>query len=251
MSTSPKRDEALHLLRSAGPSGITWRDLEAIGIHPRTSSGLLSKLAEQGEAVRLRDRRDGCSVYVEPAHAEDREVVGRQYRGGANLAAAQVAAEMAEVLGEAQLAVARLEWEAERLQAEAEHIARDRMHDAARRRQRDELARLRKRVEVLEGERLDVEAQGWQIGYDEGISRGRDPQEAFAEGRALGRQEGEDLIRARVERVGVELYRAITSNAAIRPHFKGCYQIHPECVVKAMGRSAGITLKPIGWSAAS
>lgn len=117
---------------------------------------------------------------------------------------------------------------------------------------------LAKKVAAAAAEaREEGEATGWQEGYDEGIKRGQSnvvgvaDANAFTEGRAAGRAEGEEMIRRRVGAVSVELYKTIVESTPIRSHFNGCYKIHPECAVKALQRSAGIPARPgIGLSRA-
>ena len=80
--------------------------------------------------------------------------------------------------------------------------------------------------------------------------RSASEEETIAAGRELGRQEGEELIRKRVHAVSVEMYKVIQESTPLRSHFKGCYVIHPECAVKALGRSAGLVTRPVGLSRA-
>jgi osmoprotectant transport system permease protein len=63
-----------------------------------------------------------------------------------------------------------------------------------------------------------------------------------------GRAEGEEMVRRRVAAVSQEMYKVIMENAPIRAHFKGCFKIHPECAVKAVGRSAGLPLTRDGFT---
>jgi hypothetical protein len=56
---------ALHLLKSAGIKGYTWKELAtATGWHHGTASGVLSVLHLSSAIVRTYTKRNGCKVYV-------------------------------------------------------------------------------------------------------------------------------------------------------------------------------------------
>jgi hypothetical protein len=149
------------------------------------------------------------------------------------------------------------------LEFEAERAARETLRkgrEAMRKRMWREAAKLREQIDTLraemtlsgqrEREAAVAEAysegrtagmdEAWQTGYEEGMTNGRDANTAFADGQALGRDQGEELVRKRVAAVSTEMLRVIQQAAPLRSHFNGCYQIHPECAVKALTRSAGI-----------
>jgi hypothetical protein len=55
--------------------GLTWKELGEIeNIHAGQSSGALSGLHKAGLIVRLKEKRNRCSVYVAPDYIRDREV---------------------------------------------------------------------------------------------------------------------------------------------------------------------------------
>lgn len=68
---------ATDLLERRAEAGVTWREVatEQPGIGHGSASRVLSDLHRTNRAVRLEEHRDGCSVYVLPEHARDREVV--------------------------------------------------------------------------------------------------------------------------------------------------------------------------------
>lgn len=118
-----------------------------------------------------------------------------------------------------------------------------------------ELAAFREALgKQLSAARAEGIAVGWTDGYDEGVKRGQeqriDRDEIFNEGRTLGRVEGEEVFRKKVAAVAGEMHKVIVESVPIRTHFMGCYKIHPECAVRALGRTAGLTQRPVGLYAA-
>ena len=60
--------------------GLTWKELGEIeNIHAGQSSGVLSVLHKEGLVVRLKERRNRCSIYVAPAYVKEREVSPRNF----------------------------------------------------------------------------------------------------------------------------------------------------------------------------
>jgi len=63
--TSDIQAYALRSLYGRGPRGLTWKELsEQTGWHHGTSSSVLSVLHKAERIYRLKERRDGCRVYV-------------------------------------------------------------------------------------------------------------------------------------------------------------------------------------------
>jgi hypothetical protein len=72
--TSENQAYTLGSLYSAGVKGITWKELsEQAGWHHGTSSGVLSVLHKAERICRLKERRQGCRVYVYPDYLNGRE----------------------------------------------------------------------------------------------------------------------------------------------------------------------------------
>jgi len=60
--------------------GLTWKELGEIeNIHAGQSSGVLSVLHKEGLVVRLKERRNRCSIYVAPIYVKEREVSPRNF----------------------------------------------------------------------------------------------------------------------------------------------------------------------------
>lgn len=73
-TTSERQRLALRYLRSAGYSGLTWKEAaELTGLHHGAISGVLSVLHKQGLIKRLKFARSRCQVYVLPQHVDGRE----------------------------------------------------------------------------------------------------------------------------------------------------------------------------------
>jgi len=231
---------------------------------------MLSRLHKRGEAFRLVERRDGASVYVDPSHGGDRPIVpvrarpatvdveaveaARQDGYAAGLAAAEVERANAHRDGYAEgMAAGAVERDA--LRDESERVresafAEGRAAGVAEAESRaDKEMALVQRAAYKKGQ-AEASEESWTTGYDEGIKRGRAEQiadmeregggDAFSKGRAVGRAEGEDMVRRRMAAISIEMLRVIKESTPIRSHFNGCYKIHPECAVKALGRSVGI-----------
>ena len=63
--TSDNQEYTLRWLYERGAQGITWKELsERTGWHHGTSSGVLSVLHKAERIYRLKERRQGCRVYV-------------------------------------------------------------------------------------------------------------------------------------------------------------------------------------------
>jgi hypothetical protein len=274
MSSATRADEARRLLITVGPQGMTWREYAtASGGHHGSASGMLSKLHAEGDAARLTEKRDKCAVYVAPEFVGDRSTVAPLDKAGTPRAL-----KVAHAIVEAEMALERLQWEAVRAELEISHqvelVERDNSYralmtqimelenshlvaaDAHRAAMKDMSARLitlEMAVAVAEADQAErqseLDGKDWQAGYDEGIAAGQQSNEAYAEGRSLGRLEGEERLRKHIALVGAEMTKVILQNQPIRGHFNGCYTVHPECVVKAMTRSAGIIQPPRGYTA--
>lgn len=76
-SNGKTRDKQAYTLESlyiAGTKGITWKELsEKAGWHHGTSSSVLSVLHKVERIYRLKERRGGCRVYVNPDYLNGRE----------------------------------------------------------------------------------------------------------------------------------------------------------------------------------
>lgn len=78
-TTGKRQQQTLISLAVAGSQGLTWKDLgEIMGWHHGQSSGCLSVLHLAGMVVRLKERRDRCSIYVLPAFVNGREISERK-----------------------------------------------------------------------------------------------------------------------------------------------------------------------------
>ena len=74
-ATGNRQEIALWFVATSIERGITWRELGDIkGWHAGQSSGALSNLHKVGLIVRLKERRNRCSVYVLPSFVGDREL---------------------------------------------------------------------------------------------------------------------------------------------------------------------------------
>lgn len=73
-TTTLRQGVTLSFLRQKAEWGATWKELgEAMGWHAGQSSGVLSVLHKERVIVRLKNRRDRCSVYVMPEYVHGRE----------------------------------------------------------------------------------------------------------------------------------------------------------------------------------
>ena len=69
-------DLAVHEVRDAGTTGVTWRDLaDSWGCHHGVASSALSNAHRGGAIVRLAMKRDGCGVYVTPSNVAQRATI--------------------------------------------------------------------------------------------------------------------------------------------------------------------------------
>lgn len=76
---SPKREQILAVVTSAGAAGVTWRGVSAVtGRDHGAVSGALSTLQNDGLIVRLKARRGGDSVYVLADLARPQDVAPRR-----------------------------------------------------------------------------------------------------------------------------------------------------------------------------
>ena len=67
------------LVELRGTQGVTWKEIaDTLATHHGAASGALSNLHEKGWVVRLREKRDRCSVYVTPEYVDGRPVMERQ-----------------------------------------------------------------------------------------------------------------------------------------------------------------------------
>lgn len=67
---------ALTLVKQKGPLGLTWKELgDLTGWHHGQASGALSNLHRTGDLTRLKQRRNGCGIYVVPAYVNGRDEV--------------------------------------------------------------------------------------------------------------------------------------------------------------------------------
>lgn len=74
-ATGNRQQIAMWFLIDARSRGLTWRELgDYQGWHAGQSSGALSNLHKVGSIVRLKERRNRCSVYVLPEYVNLREV---------------------------------------------------------------------------------------------------------------------------------------------------------------------------------
>ena len=77
-TTSHRQKQTLLDLESAGFDGLTWKELGDLhGWHAGQSSGCLSVLHLLDIVVRLKERRNRCSIYVLPEFVGGRETSER------------------------------------------------------------------------------------------------------------------------------------------------------------------------------
>ena len=77
-TTSLRQRVALKRVWDQEFRGLTWKELGEIeNIHAGQSSGVLSVLHKEGLVVRLKERRNRCSIYVAPVYVKEREVSPR------------------------------------------------------------------------------------------------------------------------------------------------------------------------------
>lgn len=77
-TTSLRQRVALKRVWDQEFRGLTWKELGEIeNIHAGQSSGVLSVLHKEGLLVRLKDRRNRCSIYVAPPYVREREISPR------------------------------------------------------------------------------------------------------------------------------------------------------------------------------
>jgi hypothetical protein len=77
-TTSLRQRVALKRVWDQEFRGLTWKELGEIeNIHAGQSSGVLSVLHKEGLLVRLKERRNRCSIYVAPIYVREREVSPR------------------------------------------------------------------------------------------------------------------------------------------------------------------------------
>lgn len=81
-TTSLRQRVALKRVWDQEFRGLTWKELGEIeNIHAGQSSGVLSVLHKEGLLVRLKERRNRCSIYVAPIYVREREVSPRALNG--------------------------------------------------------------------------------------------------------------------------------------------------------------------------
>jgi hypothetical protein len=74
--TSKRQKEAMRLLAMSGKRGVIVHEFsEYIDAHHGSGSGVLSNLHLARRIARLKEKRDGCEVYVLPAFIDGRETV--------------------------------------------------------------------------------------------------------------------------------------------------------------------------------
>lgn len=79
-TTSLRQRIALKRVWDQEHRGLTWKELGEIeNTHAGQSSGVLSVLHKEGLLVRLKERRNRCSIYVAPIYVEEREVSPRNF----------------------------------------------------------------------------------------------------------------------------------------------------------------------------
>lgn len=73
-TTTARQMRTLTLLRDAGVTGLTWKEMSDItGEHHGQVSGSLSNLHKEGLIARLSESRLRCKVYVLPEHVNGRD----------------------------------------------------------------------------------------------------------------------------------------------------------------------------------
>ncbi len=74
-TTSLRQRTALRHVWNQEFRGLTWKELGEIeNIHAGQSSGVLSVLHKEGMIVRLKEKRNRCSIYVAPDFIRGRDV---------------------------------------------------------------------------------------------------------------------------------------------------------------------------------
>jgi hypothetical protein len=77
--TRVEQPRVRRLVELRGAWGVTWKEVaETLGTHHGAASGALSNLHAKGWVVRLREKRDRCSVYVTPEYVDGRPIVERK-----------------------------------------------------------------------------------------------------------------------------------------------------------------------------
>jgi hypothetical protein len=72
----PRLRSVLYTVGGTQEYGVTWRDLaRMMSLHHGQASGALSSLHRRGFVARLKEKRDGCSVYVTNRFVNDRDTV--------------------------------------------------------------------------------------------------------------------------------------------------------------------------------
>lgn len=72
--TGRRQTVTLDLLNDADTRGLTWKELAEVNEwHHVTASGALSVLHKTGNIARLKQKRNGCHVYVLPRHVLGRD----------------------------------------------------------------------------------------------------------------------------------------------------------------------------------
>ena len=78
-TTSLRQRVALKRVWDQEFRGLTWKELSEIeNIHAGQSSGVLSVLHKEGFIVRLKEKRNRCSIYVAPDYIRGREISERK-----------------------------------------------------------------------------------------------------------------------------------------------------------------------------
>ena len=78
-TTSLSQLKVYDLARKSGREGIIWKEVaEALDIHHGSASNVLSVLDKVGVLVRLKERRNNCSIYVTPSWVIKREIAVRK-----------------------------------------------------------------------------------------------------------------------------------------------------------------------------
>lgn len=106
-TTTHRQRITLNALGSAGPHGLTWKELgRRVGWHHGQASGVLTILHMAGRISRLKEKRDRCRVYVLTEHVNDRET--EPYVRQTPSVAPATTEEMAELIREAYMTMAAL-----------------------------------------------------------------------------------------------------------------------------------------------
>lgn len=73
--TAQTQKKVLNILEQMRDYGVTWKELaDWLQLHHGTVSGALSVLHKTGYISRLKDKRNGCKVYVMPNYVSGRIV---------------------------------------------------------------------------------------------------------------------------------------------------------------------------------